>query len=73
MTLDTTRLREIIVNGRQLSTGAETLAALVAEQGFGDVKVATAMNGDFIAERSRAGTQVREGDRVEILSVRQGG
>lgn len=73
MTLDITRLREIIVNGRRLTTGAETLAALVSEQGFGEIKVATAINGDFVAERARADTQVREGDRIEILSVRQGG
>ncbi len=73
MTPDTTRLREIVVNGRPLSTGAETLAALVTEQGFGGVKVATAINGEFVAERTRAGTGLNEGDRIEILSVRQGG
>jgi sulfur carrier protein len=73
MTLDTTRLCEIVVNGRPLATGAETLALLVSEQGFGAVKVATAVNGEFVAERTRAETRVRDGDRIEILSVRQGG
>jgi sulfur carrier protein len=73
MTLDTTRLSEIVVNGRPLATGAETLDLLVSEQGFGDLKVATAVNGDFVAERARADTRVRDGDRIEILSVRQGG
>lgn len=47
------RLREVTLNGRPLSTAAETLADLVAEQGFGDVKVATAVNGDFVAARLR--------------------
>ncbi|MBL8845125.1 MAG: sulfur carrier protein ThiS [Hyphomicrobium zavarzinii] len=67
------RLREVTLNGRPLSTGAETLADLVAEQGFGDVKVATAVNGDFVAARLRESAPLRNGDRVEILSVRQGG
>jgi sulfur carrier protein len=73
MSLDITRLRDVVVNGRPLKTGAVTLAALVSEQGFGGIKVATAMNGDFVAERARAETGIRQGDRVEILSVRQGG
>lgn len=67
------RLREITVNGRAAQTGADTLADLVAEQGFGDARVATAVNGDFVAERARARIALRDGDNVEILSVRQGG
>lgn len=64
---------EIIVNGAPLVTAAVTLADLVDEQGFGDVKVATAVNGDFVAARLRAETDLGPGDRVEILTVRQGG
>jgi sulfur carrier protein len=73
MTTTTTRLREISVNGAPVATGSDTLAALVDEQGFAGVKVGTAVNGDFVAERARAATALAEGDRVEILSVRQGG
>jgi sulfur carrier protein len=73
MSLTTTRLRDIVLNGRPLKSGAETLAALLVEQGFGGVKVATALNGDFVPERGRAETALRDGDHVEILSVRQGG
>jgi sulfur carrier protein len=73
MTQTATRLREITVNGTPVVTGAGTLATLVAEQGFGDVKVATAVNGDFVPERRRAETALSEGDRIEILSARQGG
>jgi len=73
MTTTTTRLREITVNGSALASVSETLAALVSEQGFEGVKVATAVNGDFVAERQRASTALSDGDRVEILSVRQGG
>lgn len=69
----TTALRDLILNGRPLASAADTLAALVAEQGLGDVKVATALNGSFVAERQRAETSLASGDRIEILSVRQGG
>ena len=73
MTTTATRLRQITVNGSAIATGSETLAALVAEQGFAGVRIATAVNGDFVAERRRAETVLSEGDRIEILSVRQGG
>lgn len=73
MTRTDTRLREITVNGARLASAAETLAALVAEQGYGEGKVATAVNGDFVADRMRAATLLSDGDRIEIVSVRQGG
>ena len=49
------------------------IAALVDEQGFANVKVATAINGEFVPERMRTATSLRPGDRIEILTVRQGG
>lgn len=67
------RLREITVNGRATRSAAQTLAELVVEHGFGDGRVATAVNGDFVAERVRSTARLRDGDNVEILSVRQGG
>jgi sulfur carrier protein len=73
MTATTTRLRNITVNGAAVTAAAGTLAALVAEQGFAGVKVATAVNGEFVPERRRAEATLADGDRVEILSVRQGG
>lgn len=72
-TTTTTREREIIVNGQPLATAVATLSDLIAEQGFTGVKVATAVNGDFVAERLRATTALGAGDRIEILTVRQGG
>jgi sulfur carrier protein len=72
-TMTTTLEREIIVNGQPLATAAATLADLVDGQGFAGVKVATAVNGDFVAERLRAKTSLSAGDRIEILTVRQGG
>lgn len=73
MTTTETQTRAIAVNGAAVASRAETLAALVDEQGFAGVKVATALNGDFVPERLRLTTPIAPGDRIEILSVRQGG
>lgn len=67
------RLCEITVNGRPVSTAAATVGELVAQEGFGTQKVATAVNGDFVPLRARPTTPLRNGDSVEILSARQGG
>jgi sulfur carrier protein len=64
---------KIIVNGDAATTGAATLAELVDELGFKDARVATAVNGDFVAERARTAARLSAGDRIEIVSPRQGG
>lgn len=64
---------ELIVNGRKTVSEAGTLAALIAERGLGEAKVATALNGQFVPEAQRATTALSSGDRVEIVSARQGG
>lgn len=64
---------ELIVNGRKAESGARTLAELIEEQGLGGAKVATALNGEFVPEAHRATTKLDGGDRVEIVSARQGG
>jgi len=73
MTAIDTRRRILTVNGTPIRAAAATLTALVAEQGFAGVKVATALNGTFVPERLRTETPLADGDRIEILSVRQGG
>lgn len=73
MTTISTHLREMTVNGTAVASAAGTLAELVAAQGFAGVKVATAVNGEFVPERRRAETPLADGDRIEILSARQGG
>jgi sulfur carrier protein len=67
-----TRLR-IIVNGEATETAAATLAKLVAELGFAEAQVATAVNGDFVPRAARAATALAHGDRIEIVAPRQGG
>ena len=64
---------ELIVNGRKSATGARTLAELVAECELSAAKVATALNGHFVPEARRASTALEAGDRIEIVSARQGG
>ncbi len=63
----------MIVNGEAMTTTAATLDGLVIEVGHGGSKVATAVNGSFVAERRRADTALADGDRIEIVSPRQGG
>lgn len=52
---------------------AETLAAALDELGYGDARVATALNEAFVPAAARAATPLSPGDRVEIVSPRQGG
>lgn len=63
----------IIVNGAPLDVAPGSLAALLDALDYGDAIVATALNGDFVPAEDRAATDVRAGDRVEILAPMQGG
>jgi sulfur carrier protein len=65
--------REIVVNGDKLATRAANLAELIAELGFAGKRIATARNGDFVAEGARKSTALERGDRIEIVSPRHGG
>ena len=64
---------EIVLNGRPLLTAATDLAALLDEQGYAGVKVATARNGTFVPDRRRTTEPLAAGDHVEVVSARQGG
>ena len=63
----------IIVNGDPQDLAATTLAEALTELGHGEAKVATALNGDFVPATGRAARALAEGDRLEVLSPRQGG
>ncbi len=69
----TTEHIEITVNGRKTRVCARTLADLIEVERLGTNRVATALNGDFVPEARRATTLLNTGDRVEIVSPRQGG
>ncbi len=64
---------KIVVNGMVTETTAETLQALLAEQGYGNTRVATARNGTFVPLRVREETTLQPGDSIEVVSARQGG
>jgi sulfur carrier protein len=63
----------LIVNGEKREIDATTLAGALRALDYGEAKVATALNGDFVPARSREVAAVKEGDRIEILAPRQGG
>ena len=63
----------LIVNGEKREVAAATLAEALQALDYGEAKVATALNGDFVPARARTATPVKDGDRIEILSPRQGG
>ena len=63
----------LVVNGEARESRARTLLALLDEQGYGGQKVATAINGEFVAEKTRAATALADGDQIEIVAPRQGG
>lgn len=63
----------IAVNGAWQEVAAADLAAVVAELGYGDARVATALDGDFVPARRRAETPLRNGSAVEIVAPMSGG
>lgn len=62
-----------MVNGERQEIRGRTLAELCAALGYGDARVATAVNGSFVSAKQRADTFLKENDKVEILAPRQGG
>lgn len=66
-------LLKITLNGEPQETRAETLDELCASLGFGDMKVATALNGEFVPASRRPETHLSPNDRIEIVAPRQGG
>ena len=63
----------LIVNGSPLEVEAEDLNGALAALDYGDRVVATAVNGAFVPAGARDGRRLNDGDRLEILSPRQGG
>lgn len=63
----------ILVNGERLTTDAHSLDELCEALGFAGAKIATAVNGSFVAAPARARTCLAEADEIEIVAPRQGG
>lgn len=64
---------KILLNGEAFATDAKTLDELCARLGFAEAKIATAVNGSFVAAPSRGATKLAEADEIEIVAPRQGG
>lgn len=69
----TTSELNITLNGAAVTTAARTVAELVEAERLAMLKVATAVNGYFVPAAKRATTPLKDGDRIEIVSPRQGG
>ena len=58
---------QVMINGEPAELSADTLQAALSELELEDATVATAVNGDFVPVRFRAGTAIHPGDRIEIF------
>jgi sulfur carrier protein len=63
----------IVLNGEPRQVRSLRLAEALDELGYGGATVATAVNGSFVPAPSRGATELAEGDRLEVLTPRQGG
>jgi sulfur carrier protein len=63
----------IEMNGEVRDVATQTLADALAELGWGALRVATALNGDFVPKSMRADARLKDGDRLEVLAPMQGG
>jgi sulfur carrier protein len=64
---------KIIINGRSAEVAATALDRVLIELGYGEARVATAVNGAFVAREMRVKYTLNEGDRLEVVTPRQGG
>jgi sulfur carrier protein len=64
---------QILLNGELFATDAKTLDELCARLGFAEARIATALNGSFVAAARRSAAKLAEADEVEIVAPRQGG
>ena len=63
----------IRLNGEDRDVAAATLEAALFELGYGSLRVATAVDGDFVPATRRAALALAEGSAVEVLAPMQGG
>ncbi|MDB4858465.1 sulfur carrier protein ThiS [Alphaproteobacteria bacterium] len=64
---------KISINGVAKDVTSTNLAAVLLEAGYGDARVATAVNGQFVPVGQRESCPIKAGDQVEIVAPRQGG
>ena len=64
---------KISLNGEPREVTTTRLSDVLAELGFADARVATAVNGEFVPASGRHNTELAEGDRIEVVAPQQGG
>lgn len=63
----------IMINGKNKNITNVNLTFALDELGYKGKKLATALNGEFVSVQSRDNTNLKEGDKLEVLSPQQGG
>lgn len=63
----------ILLNGEKMNVSSPKLIEIMNELGYGEAKIATALNEEFIAENKRDSVELEAGDRLEVLAPMQGG
>jgi sulfur carrier protein len=63
----------IFLNDDAHDVDAATLAVVLDSLGFSGRKIATAVNGRFVAATARQATRLADGDRIEVVAPMQGG
>ena len=63
----------VTVNGERRETAAESVAALLRELEYEGTYFAVAVNHKVVPRQSWTEVSIRSGDRIEILTPRQGG
>jgi len=63
----------IYLNDDAHDVDAANLAAALDSLGFAGRKVATAVNGRFVASAARPSMKLADGDRIEVVAPMQGG
>jgi len=64
---------KISINGVAKDVTSTNLAAVLHEAGYGDARVATAVNGDFVPRSQYGDLRLNAGDQVDVLAPVQGG
>jgi sulfur carrier protein len=66
-------MKQLHVNSEQVNCESLNLAELLNELGYAGAIVATAVNGQFVAQTNRQQLVIKTGDQVEVLAPMQGG
>ena len=64
---------ELIVNGERTEVGATRIPALLAELGYEGGFVAVAVNSEVVRRTRWPDLDLADGDKVEVVTPRQGG